>query len=190
MKTTSIVTCLLLVLSYTLACADDGPYIGVTGGMGFIHNSDRTVGGSPVTYNIGYKPGLAFNICAGGIIGSGRFEGEFGYKPAEIKKSALGVSKDTTIMSYMLNGYYDIKTNNKITPFIGAGIGVLHAEMGSGGDNKLGYQFITGAGYSLSNSAVFDISYRLQGSGADFDISGGRLSYMSSSILGGIRVNF
>ena len=92
------------------------------------------------------------------------------------------------------NGYFDIKTESAVTPFIGGGVGLLNAEMNDNGyktdDSVLGYQIIAGAGFTVNKNVTIDISYRFQGAASDFNIDGGKVSYMSSSIFGGLRLNF
>lgn len=176
-----------------------GPYIGAAGGVSIIHDSDINYPGDP-TVTASYKTGFGLNLNAGYNFDGGRLEGEFGYKKADVDKlSALGSSvslsgTDATVMSYMVNGYYDIKTESAVTPYIGAGLGLINAEMNDNGykkdDTVFGYQIIAGVGISVNKNVTLDISYRFQGAASDFNIDGSDVSYMSSNILGGVRFNF
>jgi opacity protein-like surface antigen len=113
--------------------------------------------------------------------------------------TAYGISvpvngSELTTMSYMVNGYYDIKTNSAFTPYIGAGIGMINGELDDSGytsdDTVFGYQFIVGAAYNVNKNFALDLSYRFQGAAQDFSLNGSDLSYMSSSIMAGLRYSF
>jgi len=195
----SLVLAGVLLLASTSSVLAAGPYIGAAGGVSIIHDSDVNYPGDP-TVTVSYKTGYALNLSAGYNFDGARVEGEFGYKKADIDKaSALGTSvnidgSDATIMSYMVNGYYDIKTGSAVTPYIGAGLGMINGEMNDNGykkdDTVLGYQIIAGVGFNVNKNVAIDISYRFQGAAADFNIDGSDVSYMSSNLLGGVRFNF
>ncbi len=180
---------LLLAVSTSTAFAA-GPYVGVAGGVSIVHDSDVKIPGY-TTGTTKYDTGVGVNVSVGGSSeGAGRFEGEFGYKTAGIKNS----SYDAAVMSFMANGYYDIKSESAVTPYFGAGIGVLNGELKVGGykadDTVFGYQFMVGTGISVSKAVTLDLSYRFQGAATDLNIAGAKVSYMSSNIYGGIRLNF
>lgn len=176
-----------------------GSYIGVAGGASVIHDSDIAYPGDPVV-TASFDTGLGLNFSAGSNFDVGRIEGEIGYKKADVEKlSALGTSftytgLDVTITSFMINGLFDIKTESVTTPYLGGGIGVINAEMNDNGfkadDTVLGYQLIAGAGFSVNKNVTLDISYRFQGAASDFNFDGSDVSYVSSNIYGGVRLNF
>ena len=177
---------LLLALSTSTAFAA-GPYVGVAGGVSIVHDSDV----SGYSNAVKYDTGVGFNVSVGaGSEGGGRFEGEFGYKTAGIKNT----STDAAVMSFMANGYYDIKSESTVTPYFGAGLGLLNGELKVGNykadDTVFGYQLMVGTGISVSKAITLDLSYRLQGAATDFNIAGAKVSYMSSNIYGGLRFNF
>jgi opacity protein-like surface antigen len=97
-------------------------------------------------------------------------------------------------MSFMVNALYDIKTNTKLTPFVGAGLGILNGELDVRGDTaddtEFGYQIIAGATYNINNNIAIDLSYRFQQAPSDFSKDGVDIEYMSSLIMAGIRYNF
>lgn len=189
----------IILLASTSSVFAAGPYIGAAAGVSIFHDSDINYPGDP-TVTASYDTGLGFNLNAGYNFDGARIEGEFGYKEADVEHlSALGTTVnysglDETIMSFMVNGYYDIKTKSAVTPYLGVGLGLINAELNDNGykqdDTVFGYQLIAGAGFSINKNVTLDISYRLQGAASDFNIDGSDVSYLSSSILGGVRFNF
>ena len=197
MKTRALVVALLLVISATSALAA-GPYIGASGGVSMVHDSDLSepVGSGTVEYDTGF----GFNVNVGYDFDPVRVEFEFGYKNADVDKvDVLGFSipinnSDLTVMSYMVNAFYDIKTKSAFTPYVGAGIGMINGELDDNGytadDTVFGYQFIVGAAYNFNKNFALDLSYRFQGAAQDFSLDGSDLSYMSSNLMAGLRYSF
>ena len=182
----------LLLFASTASAFAAGPYVGVAGGVSIFHDSDDT---APGYYDatIGYDAGYGFNLSAGYNFDVFRLEGEYGYKEADVKDvSGYSYSgADASFNSFMVNGYYDIKTNSAATPYIGAGLGLIYGELNDNGytvdDTVPGYQFIAGVGFDLNKNITLDVSYRLQGAASDFEKDGEKISYLSSNVYGGIR---
>lgn len=197
MKIKVLVVTLLLAVSATSALAA-GPYIGVSGGASMVHDSDISELGLSGT--VSYDTGFGFNVNAGYDFDPVRVEFEFGYKNADVDKiELLGISvpitnSDLTVMSYMVNGYYDFKNSSAFTPYVGAGLGLVYGELDDNGvnsdDTVFGYQVIVGAAYNFNKNFALDLSYRFQGAAEDFSQNGMDLSYMSSSIMAGLRYSF
>ena len=172
-----------------------GPYVGVAGGVSLIHDSDVSSTGEP-TFEVTYDTGYGINASVGYNFDGARLELEYGYKEADMDTVAgYSVSGwDATFMSYMVNGYFDIKTQAAVTPYIGAGIGLINGEMNDNGyksdDTVFGYQLMAGLGIALDRNVTIDLSYRFQGAGEDLNIWGADQEYMSSSFFAGVRVNF
>ncbi|MDD2580935.1 MAG: outer membrane beta-barrel protein [Desulfuromonadaceae bacterium] len=185
----------LLLFASTASAFAAGPYVGVAGGVSIIHDSDDT---APGYYDatIAYDTGYGFNLSAGYNFDGFRLEGEYGYKAADIKDiSGYSYSgADASFNSFMVNGYYDIKTNSAVTPFIGAGLGLIYGELNDNGytvdDTVPGYQLIAGVGFDLNKNVTLDVSYRLQGAATDFEKDGEKISYLSSNVYAGIRYKF
>lgn len=198
MKKRVLLAGLLIVASASSVMAA-GPYVGASGGVSIVHDNDIKVSGVG-TATASYDTGLGFNVSGGYNFDGFRVEGEFGYKNADMDKlsgPAASVSvtdTDITVMSFMANAYYDIKTNSPLTPFIGAGLGVLNGEISSAGDDEddtvFGYQLTAGVSYSVTKNVNLDLSYRFQGAGSDFSKSGVSIAYTSSNVLAGLRYNF
>lgn len=189
----------LLFVTSTASALAAGPYVSAAGGVSIIHDSDVDIPGLP-TVEISYDTGFGFNVGAGYNFDGARVEAEFGYKTADIDEvSGPGgtvsvTGSEATFMSYMVNGYYDIKTQSAVTPYIGAGIGIINGELDDNGykvdDDVFGYQVMAGLGFEVNKNVAIDLSYRFQAAAEDLSIDGADVEYMSSNIYAGVRVNF
>jgi len=198
MKLRVILAGLLLSVSASTAMAA-GPYVSGSGGVCIVHDQDlKRSSGATDTAKL--KAGYGINASVGYNFDPIRVEFEFGYKKADVDSfTSAGVTSpslgsDLTIMSYMVDAYYDFKNSTQFTPFVGAGVGVLNGEFKDPGfksnDNKVGYQFVVGAAYNVNKNIALDLSYRFQGAASDFDVSGTKVSYMSSNVIVGLRYSF
>lgn len=194
MKVRLLLAGVFLLAASTSAIAA-GPYVGGDFGFSVFHDSDLSVGGSG---QIQYRLGAGIDLTAGYDFDGFRLEGEFGIKSANVdtfqgNKVAKG-EMDTTIDSYMINGFWDMKRSGRVAPFLGVGIGMLRAEMtdsyGAYEDDALGFQLSAGAGIKLLERLTLDLSYRYQAAANDFHIGSYDVSYASSSFLGGVRYRF
>jgi len=199
MKMKLLIAMAFFALSVLPAAAAQGPYAGASVGFFVPHDSDLSVSGGG-SGDVEYDLGLGFNVKAGYNFDGYRVEGEIGYKAADVDRiSSGGISAsvngaDITILSYMVNGYYDFKVNSPFKPFIGAGIGIIDGEVGDGGsttdDVVLGYQLTAGVSYMLNRNLNLDLYYRFQGAAIDFEDAGDKISYTSSNFNAGLRYNF
>lgn len=194
--------CLAGMLAFTSASSAlaAGPYLAATSGISIFHDSDVTYyDGNYATAR--YKAGTALGISGGYDFGGVRVEGEFGYKHADVDYFSYQGTRydpqdsDSTITSYMINGFYDIKTGSRVTPFIGAGIGAIHCKLNDAtdtyNDTEFGYQLSTGIGIRVATHLTIDVSYRFQSTGKDFQSDhSASVPYASSNLLGGIRYTF
>ena len=198
MKIRVLLAALFLIASTTTAYAA-GPYLGVAGGVSIVHDGDIDVSGLG-SAELEYDTGYSFNVSAGYNFEPARVEFEFGYKNADVDQiSGPGGSfyvsdSDLSVMSYMVNGFYDLKIDNQITTYFGAGLGMINGEFDFGGadedDTQFGYQLIIGAAYNVNRNIALDLSYRFQHAPSDFEIEGADVEYMSSNIMAGVRFNF
>lgn len=195
-----VILAAFLCLAWVLPASAMGPYVGVSGGLSVVHDSDLDVAGFG-TFDVEYDPGYGFNLAAGYNFDPVRLEAEFGYKKADVDEISFGgVSEgvddvDITTMSFMANGYYDFKASPQLTPFIGAGIGVINGEInddefGDTDDTVFGYQLTAGITTPINRNVNFDVYYRFLGAATDFEDGDEELSYHSSSFFAGVRVNF
>lgn len=107
-----------------------------------------------------------------------------------------GVLKVKT-QSLFLNGYFDIDTNTKFTPYVGVGIGYTRmkgefkflGEKADAHDDTFSWQMGFGCGYALNENVTAEIGYRYVDYG-DFTDEGDKLESKAHEILAGIRYNF
>jgi opacity protein-like surface antigen len=197
MKKTVIMTVVALTLAASQTFAA-GPYVGGFGGATITHDSDITVSGVG-TATLQYDVGPVVGVVGGYNFDGFRVEGESSYRHTNVKSvsgfgnSVLVSGVDLSTWSLMGNGYFDFKNNSPVTPFIGAGMGLVTARLNDNGyqfdDTVFGYQFMVGAAFALNNRISLDLSYRLQGT-SDLNTLDGKISYMSSNILFGMRYQF
>lgn len=159
----------LLSSPFTVSAHDNQYYTSLTGeyifdakGEGSLTSGDFSVPG-----NIGYK-----NHNLGGLGAIGyyfnphfRTEIEGGYRHLKahsitLEGESINYSQSTDLYSLMGNAYYDIATYNKFTPYIGAGLGLVHKDDNAGNGNALGYQGLVGVNYEVSNNSSIFLGYR------------------------------
>ena len=193
-----VLAMLLCLVSVLPAAAAQGPYVGLGGGLSIVHESDLDitgVGSGDIEYDLGY----GFNISAGYKFGPARLEAEFGFNKADTDEisgpgGSVNVDGDITVMSYMVNGFYDINMNAPVTPYVGLGLGMLDGEIelegDEGDDTVFGYQVTAGITAPINQFLDFDVYYRYQGAGDDFEDEGVEISYDNSLVFAGIRYSF
>lgn len=134
-------------------------YVGLSGQVSYV--GDASVKGSTTgkidfdtghawTGSIGYRPAFTDSL-----LDSMRFELEGQYRSADFD-SINGVSLDRTLAGYgaFFNAYYDIITGTQLTPYVGAGVGMMWWDFDSPAlatDDVTGvfaYQLMTGFYYS------------------------------------------
>ena len=85
-----------------------------------------------------------------------------------------------------------------MTPYVGAGLGLLHGELDIQGSQQdiqidktvFGYQVAVGTGFEVDKNITLNIGYKFQGAGSDFSKNGISLAYLSSNFFAGFRYNF
>jgi outer membrane immunogenic protein len=185
-----VLAALFLLLATVLPAAAQGPYVGVAGGLNIVHDSDvdTPLGSGEIEYDYGF----GFNVTGGMHFAPIRLELEFGYNQADVDD---GGDADLTIMSYMLNGYYDMAMGTApISPFLGFGLGFINGEFdGIGGeddDTVFGYQATVGVTSHLNQYLDLDVYYRFQSTFDDFEIEDADVEYSASLIFAGLRYHF
>ena len=183
----------------------------------------------PDGYKNSYDSGLTLTGALGCDFGDYRLEGELGYQGGDIKSFTYvsdgedvygeDLTGDVSILSLMVNGYYDIDLGSGVELFPYAGVGVAQVKFDnvsavfdegeSNGDGHLeyeasevtfAYQIGLGLGIPVSDDIMLDARYRYFGT-TEFTISddiSGRidddneynLDMESHSGLIGLRVNF
>lgn len=148
---------------------------------------DKVLGGS-------FAAGVSTKVNGGAV----RAELEYN-KNADAKKNThlYGELFNTKIESqlFMINGYYDIDTGSKLTPYVGAGIGyakikgkILEAFY-SEDDNNFAWQVGAGVGYALNDKVSLDAGYRYVDYG-DFTKEGLKWESSAHELYVGARYAF
>ena len=201
MKKALLAAAFLCLASALPTAAAQGPYVGLAGGLAIFHDSDidvRVPGFGTVSGEVEYDIGYGFNVSAGYKFDQMRLEAEFGYNKADVDKiSTAGVTEsatgDVTIMSYMINAYYDMKLAAPITPFFGVGLGMINGDLEDEEDTVFGYQLTAGVTSPINEFLNLDVYYRYQGA-SDFEADAAGMpvdfSYDSSLVFAGLRYTF
>ncbi len=152
------------------ALADEGLYLRFAGGYGAIDEDiygdfdfeDGFVGSAAIGYNWFFPETIA----------DLRVELEGAYRYNEIDElSGVSADGESQAFSAMVNGYFDIRTNLVIVPYIGAGFGathIRHEDDGAGGvfvtfddhDTAFSYQVMAGFNYDLGSNLAIGFEYR------------------------------
>ncbi|MBI4825646.1 MAG: porin family protein [Nitrospirae bacterium] len=195
-----IVILLAMVFVFTASYASaEGPY--VSGNLGATLTSDSTLSVLGINATeLEFDTGWAFGGAVGYDLGNNtRLEGEVAYRSADIDKvTILGVpvdpSGEVNVLSFLLNGYYDIKVDAPVTPFITGGIGFANIELSddvdSYDDNVFAYQIGAGLGYAVNDLTTIDFGYRYMGtSDPEYEDSGIQVDseYASHNFYIGVR---
>ena len=107
------------------------------------------------------------------------------------------VNMEIESQSLMINGYYDIDTGSKLTPYVGAGIGYAKikgklsalGESYSADDNNFAWQVGAGVGYALNDKVSLDAGYRYVDYG-DFTEEGLKWESSAHELYVGARYAF
>lgn len=122
--------------------------------------------------NISFSPGFNVGGALGYDAGQFRVEGEITYRSVdvdEVNGAPFPLDATFSTLSFMANGYYDHEMRNSpVTPYIGAGVGIVDNEVdvpgfGSASETELAYQFMAGLAFSISPNAYLTGGYRYFG---------------------------
>jgi outer membrane protein OmpA-like peptidoglycan-associated protein len=183
-----------------IAHAGDGPYLGVEGGINFLHNQPALdsstfdngwVGGITGGYSFadGWRPELELDYRRNGLASQPRGVSGGGYERSE---TAMG------------NLWYDVKTKDGlfsvVHPYLGAGLGYarptvshLGAADYNGFDNRFAYQAGAGFGFDLTRNLTASLDYRFLRTDHDnIELAGatGTTRYQAQSAMVGLRYSF
>jgi OOP family OmpA-OmpF porin len=182
----------------------EGPYLGLGAGI----NMQNRENYSNVTPNgVDYSQGVAVLGSGGYKFGNGfRAELEVGYRDNGVSSAFGGVGKnDVSAWSGMVNGLYDIDTGGAITPYLGAGLGMVYVDRGGAGNQHVAFngtatdgaiQAIAGVSFAITYNLKLDVSYRYITTFSDesYTLTPGGASvssdYESHTVLAGLRWEF
>lgn len=188
---------LILAASYASA---EGPY--VSGNIGTTMSNDATTSIVGISGNadIEYDTGFSFGGALGYDLGNNtRVEGEVAYRTADLDRvsgpgGSFALTGELNVFSFLVNGYYDIKVDAPVTPFITGGIGFANTEIADGDDsvddNVFAYQLGAGLSYAVDNQMTIDFGYRyMSTSDPEFEESGVTMEseYGSHNFYVGLR---
>ncbi len=180
MKRLLVVAIFALVFITTSAqAADKGIYMSGIAGISLVPKLDQEISGARV-FETDFDPGSKFAGALGYDFGTFRVEGEFGYLTNSVNDGdAIGtgsgsVEGDVSVLSFMVNAYYDIHTRNfSLVPYLGVGIGgasidadIIAPFLGPSTqvvddkDTVFAYQFIAGLGWNVIPTMTLTIDYR------------------------------
>ena len=147
---------------------DPGYYMGLSGGLNILGNSSLD---STVSLDINYDSGFAVGGIFGYDFGALRLDGEITYRDNGISLIGLPAEGNTSALSYMINGYFDIPTNMLIKPYLGGGIGYATVSVNDANipgvttvaddsASVLAYQLSAGIGIEVSHTTTLSLGYR------------------------------
>lgn len=169
----NIITCTVLsCFIAAMAHAEIKPYIGLSGGLSLLSDSEITSGGFKAA-ETSFDTGYVFELAAGAQFGMdidtirSRIElalSQQGNDIDEIVDYTTGTSGpadgEVLATALMLNGYLDFPIQHGLTPYILAGIGGAHVDMDIDRDDVLAGQLGAGIGYALTDKLILDLKYK------------------------------
>ena len=153
----------------------EGPYLSAFGGW---NNTEDDAGVNP-------DDGWVGGIASGGKTRWARAELEASYRSNDIDSIGGGEVTSTAIMG---NAYWDIETNTRFTPYLGAGIGAAYVDFDTaGGDDSVefAYQGMAGANFALNPNWSVGAEYRYF---ATTQVD--NVDYNNHAVLGNVRYSF
>lgn len=200
---------LLALLLFTSGAAAKGFYVAGYGGLNVALNSDvddSNQGIDEVRYDPGFAVGGAFGYKFGFKV---RLEGDVTYRrnsvdDLEILGTRQNGDGNVNSTSFLVNAFYDFDNSTRWTPYVGGGIGIARVDWddveASGGARLDNTEYLGAA--QLGGGVAFRVSERLELTAnyrafatnvAEFEDNIGddiEITYVSSSIMLGLRVNF
>ncbi|WNJ99617.1 OmpA family protein [Thalassospiraceae bacterium LMO-JJ14] len=201
----AIICASTLVAASPALAADRPTGTYLSGGIGANIANDSDVSGSGINTDIGHENGIAGILALGHAYANGiRGEFEVGRRHNSIDQSGTtSTGGSSTVLSAMINGYYDFARGSAFIPYLGAGIGYGNIDMnvspvGSTAVNDSGsglaLQGIAGIGYQMTDSWTGTLEYRyFRLQGADINTlagSGVDVDYDAHTVMVGLRYTF
>lgn len=182
------------VLSFAVAAATaaqadtkriDSFYVEGRGGLAIPFESEVD-GGSEVSYDVGYSVGGALGYqFTNGL----RFEAAGNYLRVE-EDDSNGVEAE--VATLLGNAYYDFDFGTRITPYVGAGLGVSFIDLDNFNDSG-GGGFVLDDGtqfaYAFHAGLSFEVTERLDAT-LNYTFLGHEVDLLSNNFTAGIRAEF
>ena len=186
-------------------------YVAGRVGLAMPQDSEVTTSALPATkINLGFNDKIIGAGAVGLREGSYRSELEIGYQENDLKSisasgttiipASVGLSGNASILTGLVNAYWDIDTGTRLRPYITGGVGFARIKAkftvtGVGGistsdqDTVLAYQFGAGLGYDVTDKITIEAGYRyLTGQNAEFGTD--KVSFASHNFTAGVRIQF
>jgi len=125
---------------------DKGFY--ATGSIGYSQIQDIDVEDS--SSDLTFDSGIGFDLGVGYDFGKLRVEATWDRATSGEIEWLTTSDADTTVDSYLASLYFDIETESKWTPFLGASIGSATAEIDDADDSSFTYGIQAGVSYEAS----------------------------------------
>ncbi len=180
-----------------------GTYIGAGAGANITHGTE--LDGSGTTTDLDHDTGYIGVLSLGHAYANGlRGEVEFGKRSNSVNKSgSTSTGGNSSVLSAMINGYYDFATGTSFIPYLGGGIGIGRISISASpvgttsvrsAGTGIGLQGIAGVGYQIDDNWTGSLEYRyytLQGAEVN-PVAGTALDadYGAHSIMVGLRFTF
>ncbi len=167
----------LVFITTSAQAADKGMYVSGIAGLSLVPELDQEISGTRV-FETDFDPGIKIAGALGYDFGALRAEVEIGYLTNEAN-DGMGfggsgpVEGDVSVLSFMVNGYYDIHTPNfSLVPYLGVGIGgasidahiiapfLAPSQVVDDSATVFAYQFMAGFGWNVSPSITLTADYR------------------------------
>jgi outer membrane autotransporter protein len=204
---------MFLVVSGFMQSAAAQTYFSGNIGAGLLRDSRLTddVDAPGLELGVGFDTGYVFSAAVGRAFPGFRGELELSYQENDVGNfsldgitvdaAAVGISGDTSVLTGMINGYYDLDMGTALTPYISAGVGysdvdftftIDDPDVGTisedDSDSAISFQIGVGAGYQISDNMVFDLRYRYFTADPKFGTTSS--SFKNHIFTGGLRINF
>jgi OmpA-OmpF porin, OOP family len=122
----------VMMLASGAAAAQTNSYMSVKGGVGSPQDVD--VGAGAPQRRVEYKEGYIVLGAVGKTHGAWRYEVEGQYQQHEVEGatnpntgvSLAGAKGEASLLAGMANAYYGFDTGGRLTPYVGAGVGIGH----------------------------------------------------------------
>jgi opacity protein-like surface antigen len=164
--------------------------------------SDTTIDNSSgADHRISHDPGFDVGIAAGYSLPFFRMEAELNSRNGDAHRidGENAREGDFTAYSAMANLYLDFDNPSLVTPFIGAGGGILRlsiddlrsdsVSIGDESDSTEAWQMMAGVAVKLSPRTNLDLTYRYLDC-KDLSWSGAKADYTVNSLVFGLRYSF
>lgn len=183
---------------------ENGVYIG--GGAGFGFTTDTSVVGGGRDDDAEFDGGLAGIGAVGYGFGNGlRTELELGFRESDLDSiGGAAAAGDVEALSAMANVAYDINLGGRVTPYIGAGVGLANIDASgvspiagstvSDDDTVFAYQALAGVAVGLTDRLKLTLDYRFLNT-ADVELTAANgtnvdANYRNHSVMVGLRFSF